>query len=270
MNYSVLTSVYAKEKADNLKLSIDSILKQSLATDDYVIVKDGPLTEELESVLKYFDERYECINIVTLNDNMGLGYALNEGLKVCKNELIARMDTDDIAIENRCELQIDEFNKDNKLDIVGSYMYEFYEDPNEIISIKKVPKSHNEIYEYGKRRNPFNHPTVMYRKSTVLKYDGYSDMRQGQDHELFNRMLRDGCKGKNIDKALVKFRSNIDMHKRRKSINSVKSYIKVIYDSWRANYSTIFDLGISIILQVGLLIIPNKIGILIYRKLFRD
>lgn len=270
MKYSVLASVYAKEKVDYLRLSIDSILNQSIKTDDFVIVKDGPLNKELDNILKEYQQQYECIRIVELKKNVGLGCALNEGIKYCKNDLVARMDTDDIAEYDRCELQLREFELDNDLDIIGSWMYEFYDDPDKIISIKKVPLTYYEIYQYGKRRNPFNHPTVMFKKSTIIKYGGYSEMRQGQDHELFTRLLLLGCKGKNIDKCLIKFRSDINMYKRRKSWNSIKSYFKVVWKRYKEGYSNISDVCFVAITQLGLIIIPISMGKFIYRKFFRS
>ena len=269
MNYSVLASVYHKEKPEYLKLSISSILNQTVPTNDFVIVKDGPLTAELEEVLQYFKERNDNINIISLTHNVGLGQALNAGLKACKNKLVARMDTDDIALESRCELQLLEFEKDPSLDIVGTFMYEFLSDPAEITAIKEVPTTHNDIYQFAKRRNPFNHPTVMYKKDTVLNNGGYSTMRRSQDIELFTRLLFKGSKGKNIDKPLLKFRTNENMLKRRKSWDTTKSYIKVILKSWKMGYANFTDLMYAIVLQFGMMIIPIQIIRIIYKKFYR-
>lgn len=269
MNYSVLTSVYYKENPEYLKLSIFSILNQTVPTNDFVIVKDGPLTEELDKVINEFQERYKNINVVSLPENLGLGSALNKGLKLCKNELVARMDTDDIALQNRCELQIMEFENDNNLDIVGSYMFEFTDDPGNITSIKVVPVTHEQIYKFAKRRNPFNHPTVMYRKSVILKHGGYSDMRRGQDIELFTRLIYKGCRGKNVDKPLIKFRTNEAMIKRRKSWITTKNYIGVIHKSWRMGYAGFNDLFYVSTLQIGMMICPVPVAKWVNRKFFR-
>ncbi|MDQ0243674.1 glycosyltransferase involved in cell wall biosynthesis [Bacillus fengqiuensis] len=269
MKYSVLTSVYYKENPEYLKLSISSMLNQTIPTDDFVIVKDGPLTDKLETVLADFSEKHKNINIVNLAENVGLGAALNAGLIKCKNELVARMDTDDIALENRCEVQLAEFEKDKKLDIVGSFMYEFYDDPNTIETIKVVPITQKEIYEFGKRRNPFNHPTVMYKKSTVMMNSGYAETRRGEDIDLFTRMLYNGCQARNIDKPLLKYRSNADMFKRRKSLTDTKAYISVIIRSWKMGYSGVKDVFYAVIMQVGAMICPAFLGRWIYKKTFR-
>jgi glycosyltransferase involved in cell wall biosynthesis len=270
MNYSVLTSVYYKEKPEYLRLSINSILNQTVPTNDFVIVKDGPLTDELENVISEFKFKYpKIINIISLMDNVGLGAALNAGLKQCKNELVARMDTDDIALENRCELQLKEFESDSSLDIIGTFMYEFSDNPEDIIAVKVVPTQHDQIYKFGKRRNPFNHPTVMYKKSVILKYGGYSNMRRGQDIELFSRILYKGCKSKNIGKPLLKYRTNEKMIERRKSWITTKNYITVIYNSWKRGYSGLNDLLYVIILQVGLMVLPVSLVRYIYKVFFR-
>ena len=100
--YSVLMSLYIKEKPEYLEQSIDSMLNQTVKPDEIVIVEDGPLTDELLDVLKkYKNEHPRIFNIVKSKKNLGLGLALNLGLKNCKNELVARMDTDDISKQFR-------------------------------------------------------------------------------------------------------------------------------------------------------------------------
>jgi glycosyltransferase involved in cell wall biosynthesis len=268
-NYSVLTSVYYKENPQYLRLSMESILNQTIPTNDYVIVKDGSLTNELDKVIEEYQKKYSNIHIVSLSENMGLGVALNTGLEVCMNELVARMDSDDIAIGNRCELQLKEFDNDYELDIVGSYMYEFIDNPDEITAIKTVPITHEQIYKFGRRRNPFNHTSVMYKKSVLLKFGAYSTMRRGQDIELFTRLIFNGCKGKNINKSLVKFRTNENMLKRRKSWETTRNYATTIYNSWKIGYASLFDFLYVCLIQGALMIIPVFIGRWIYRKFFR-
>jgi glycosyltransferase involved in cell wall biosynthesis len=262
-------SVYHKESPEYLSLSISSILNQTVPSDDIVIVKDGPLTHELDLILNNFARNYRNINIVSLEKNVGLGAALNAGLKECKNELVARMDTDDIALENRCELQLAEFENDKKLDIVGTFMYEFSNNPDDVKTIKTVPVTHEEIYKFAKRRNPFNHPTVMYKKSVILSNGGYSNMRRGQDIDLFTRILYKGCKGKNINKPLLKYRTNEAMINRRKSWVTTKSYISVIYNSWKMGYAGINDLIYVFVLQVGMMVCPTPIVKWVHNKFLR-
>ena len=120
MEYSVLMTVYKNDDPEFFKLSLLSMLNQTIPSNDIVVVKDGPVTDELQSVLDELSSEYpDRINQVQLENNIGLGLALNEGLKVCKNELIARMDSDDFSLPMRCEEQLKMFEEDPSLDIVG-------------------------------------------------------------------------------------------------------------------------------------------------------
>ena len=205
--YSVLMSLYVKEKAEYLKLAVDSMINQSVTPDEIVIVEDGPLTEELYAVVDEYVNRYSDLFTIVKNEkNIGLGLALNEGLKVCRNELVARMDTDDISKSDRCEKQLDVFRNNPELSLVGSYVDEFFEDPEQIVSTRAVPQTQAEIYQFAKKRSAFNHPAVMYRKSKVLGFGGYADLRRNQDVDLFGRMLFGGCTAHNIGESLLWFR----------------------------------------------------------------
>ncbi len=269
--YSVLMSVYYKEKPEYLKLSIESMLNQTLKPDEIVIVKDGKLTKELEDVIQYYSSVYPNIfTIISLKNNVGLGLALNEGLKKCRNELVARMDTDDVSLKERCELQVSEFIKNKNLCIVGSMIDEFYDDPTKPISSRVVPTKHEDILKFSKRRNPFNHPTVMYKKSEVLKCGGYKDIKRNQDYDLFVRMLHNGCLSMNINKSLVLFRANKENLKRRKSWVKCKSNIVMAYSFWRNNFSSFLDFLIVAVAQIVVFISPiwlfNYLSKLFLRK----
>lgn len=257
--YSVLMSIYEKENPEYFKLSIESMINQSLPPSEIVIVKDGKLSEKLDKVIEKYQNSYPALfTIVPLEQNIGLGKALNEGLKACKYELVARMDTDDISTSERCELQINEFLKDNNLTIIGSNIDEFYDNPNQIASSRIVPSQHKEILKFAKRRNPFNHPSVMYKKTEVLRCGGYGDFRRNQDLDLFVRMLHNDCTGKNIDQSLLLFRANEDNLKRRKSWTKCKSYTAMIYNFWRKGYSSFWDLIVVTASQVIVLIAPTS------------
>lgn len=166
--YSVLMSVYHKEKPEYLKQAIESIQAQALLTDDFVLVCDGPLNDALDGVI--FAKQQEMgtvLNVVRLAKNGGLGNALNEGIKHCKNELIARMDSDDIAYPDRCEKQLSVFDEHPEVGICSGIVEEFTTDPNTVDAKRVPPETNVEIVEFAKKRNPFNHPCVMYRKSVV-------------------------------------------------------------------------------------------------------
>jgi len=268
--YSVLMSIYHKEKPDFFIESIESMLRQTIKPDEIVIVKDGPLTPELDQVIdKYTDQEPRLFTIVPLEKNLGLGLALNEGLKRCRNELVARMDTDDISLENRCELQLKEFDKNSDLCIVGTWTNEFFDEPSNIVTSRIVPEKHEDIMKFSRRRSPFNHPTVMYKRSSVLDYGGYQDVLRKEDIDLFIRMLHNGCFSMNIPKPLLLFRSNEDNYKRRKTWVNCKSYISVIYKFWKMGYSSTTDLIVVVIGQILMFLSPIWLLRILSDKLLR-
>lgn len=268
--YSVLMSLYIKEKSEYLKQSLDSMITQTVVPDEIVVVKDGPLTRELEKVLQEYVDQYPSLfKIIDSKTNVGLGAALNIGLKYCRNELVARMDTDDISLPDRCEKQLEAFKKDSELVIVGTMVDEFNTNPKEVISSRIVPTTHKEIYEFAKRRSAFNHPTVMYKRSKVLECGGYSDLRRNQDVDLFGRMLFMGYKAVNIADSLLLFRSNNDLFKRRRSWENTKSYISTIYRLWKLGYSGLLDFIIVTMGQTIMFLCPLTVQNWLYQRLLR-
>ena len=214
--YSVLMSVYHKEKPEYLKQAIASIQAQTLPTDDFVLVCDGPLNDALDAVIaKKQREMGETLNVVRLAKNGGLGNALNEGIKHCKNELVARMDSDDIAYPDRCEKQIAVFYTHLEVSICSGIVEEFTSTPDVVDAKRVPPEAHEEIVEFAKKRNPFNHPCVMYKKSAVEAVGSYQDFYLLEDYYLWLRMLMAGYQGYNIQEPLLHMRAGSDMYLRR-------------------------------------------------------
>lgn len=268
--YSVLMSLYIKEKPEYLRAAIESMLAQTVQPDEIVIVKDGPLTAELEDVLAQYEVAYpELFHIVPSAVNIGLGKALNLGLNACRNELVARMDTDDISKPERCEKQLKVFAEKPELSIVGTFVDEFYSSPDQVVSVRAVPEKHEDIYNFAKRRTAFTHPAVMYRKSKVLEFGGYSDLRRNQDVDLFGRMLFGGCKAENIGESLLYFRSDDALAKRRKSWENSKSYIGTIKRFWKMGYASFTDYAIIAVAQTVMFLLPVKLQHWVYKTFLR-
>lgn len=224
MKYSVLMSVYRKEHPDYLHQAIASIQAQTLPTDDFVLVSDGPLTPELDAVIeKKAREMAGCIHVVRLAQNVGLGKALNEGLKHCKHELVARMDSDDIAYADRCEQQVNLFRMKPEISICSGIVEEFTDVPEQVEARRIPPETSSEIREFAKKRNPFNHPCVMYKKSAVEAVGSYQDFYLLEDYYLWLRMLMAGYQGYNIQEPLLHMRAGSDMYKRRSGMKYAKS-----------------------------------------------
>lgn len=241
--YSFLTSVYYKEKPENLRLSIESMLNQTAAPDQIVLVKDGKLTAELDAVIDEFAAKYpEVFTIITLEENKGLANALNAGLKECRNELVARMDSDDVSVKERCALSLAEFEKDTDLGLLGTGMYTFVGSPDNVIGERYQPADFNKIKKALRRNDPFFHPTVMYKKSLVLASGGYAaELRRRQDYDLFSKMVNDGVKATNIEKPLLYFRTTDDYYLRNKNKESCVNRIIVQKRIYRRKECSFFD-----------------------------
>ena len=227
-NYSVLMSVYYKENSEYLKQAIESIQAQTFPTDDFVLVCDGPLNQELDSVIKKKQQEMKNIlNVVRLKKNAGLGNALNKGIQQCKNELVARMDSDDISYPDRCEKQLMVFNTYPEISVCSGIVEEFATNPKVVESRRVPPETQEEIREFAKVRNPFNHPCVMYKKPDVEAVDSYKDFYLLEDYYLWVRMIMAGYQGYNLQEPLLHMRAGTDMYMRRGGLKYAKTQEKL-------------------------------------------
>lgn len=269
--FSVLLSLYIKEKPRYLQDCFESLLNQTVPAAEWVIVEDGPLSQELYQVLDTYQERYPgLIKRVPLEKNVGLGLALREGMLHCSHELVARMDTDDIARPERFEKQLACFEKDPALDICGSHILEFDTDPQHPNAVRKVPLVHEDIVRYQKSRSAFNHVTVMFKKSSVLRAGNYEDAPLMEDDMLWVRMLLSGAKGMNIDEYLVDVRTGAGMIERRGGIAYLKKYCDGRRKILETGFISRFEYYKTVVIQAVVALVPNSIRFLIFTKLLRD
>ena len=268
--FSVLMSLYIKEKAEYFDECMQSMLHQTVLPTEIVIVLDGPISGALKSILKKYKNKYDSwIKLIPLKRNRGLGLALAEGLIQTSYELIARMDTDDIAREDRFEKQLAEFHKNPSLDICGSHIIEFQGNINNKLSERRVPLKQKDIAEYQKQRSAFNHMTVMYKKSTVLRAGNYQHAPLMEDDLMWIHMLQVGAKCMNIDDFLVYARTGYEMIERRGGYEYLKKYIsgrKKILDTGYINY---WDYWKTVAIQVIVALVPKKVRLLFFIKLLR-
>lgn len=247
--YSVLMTVYKKDNPEYFQQSLKSMLEQSIPPDEVLVITDGPITDELQTVIDTLDKKYPgIINELRLNENVGLGTALKIGVPKCKHELIARMDSDDISLPDRCKLQLETFAKYPQLDIVGYSIKEFSSSVDNIVGERKVPESNEEIYKFAKLRDPFNHPTVMFRKSKVLSSGNYGDYRKNQDSDLWIKMLSNKAVCMNLSEDQFRFRFDAATFARRKNWQNTGSLIEIRYKAWRCGYNNLLEF---LIISVG-------------------
>lgn len=269
--YSVLMSVYHKERPEYLKQAIESIQVQSLSTNDFVLVCDGPLNDELDAVIQTKQlEMGENLNVVRLAKNGGLGNALNEGIKHCKNELVARMDSDDIAYPDRCEKQIAVFNTHSEVSICSGIVEEFTTDPNTVDTRRMPPETNAEIIEFAKKRNPFNHPCVMYKKSAVKAVGSYQDFYLLEDYYLWLRILMAGYQGYNIQEPLLHMRAGSDMYKRRAGWKYAKTQAKLFKFMKQQGFIGNGQYIKSCVIRSGSALAPNWLRKFMFERVLRD
>ena len=268
-NYSVLMSVYFKEQPNNLRQAMESMRQQTVPTDDFVLVCDGPLTDELDAVISEEQEKLgKVLQVLRLPQNSGLGNALNEGLKLCKNELVARMDSDDISRPERCEKQIELFERYPEISLSSGTVSEFIDDPVCPTGKRVVPITDEEIRVFSRKRNPMNHPCVMFRKSAVEKAGGYKETYHlFEDYYLWVRMLMKGYRARNVNDILLDMRSPADMYLRRGGKKYADDMLR--FHRWmkKSGWSSEAEYLIGAVPHAVVCVLPNGVRKLVYEKL---
>lgn len=267
--YSVLLSLYYKEKPEYLRESLDSVFNQTLASDDVVLVEDGEVGDALECVVREYEEMYPQLHVIRFENNRGLGYALNDGLKFCKHELVARMDTDDIAKPYRMERQVIVLLEHPEIGLVGSWIDEFISDKNHVESIRKVPEKATEILAYAKKRCPVNHPTVMFRKAEVTRVGGYQTKYFPEDYFLWIKMLMAGCQFYNIQESLLWFRYNPETFKRRGGWKYACDELITQWNILGMGFVSLPRFVLNVGIRFTTRLLPNSLRGVLYTKLLR-
>ncbi|KQB01653.1 hypothetical protein XV92_08810 [Vibrio metoecus] len=265
MKFSVLMSVYFKESASNLNRCFQSLYMQTLPANEVVLVVDGNLTHELYNCIDDWKKKLPLL-IVQLECNVGLGNALNIGLSSCSHELIARMDTDDICHKDRFSKQVELFLNTPQLSICGGYISEFYDHPDHIVSIRKVPCEHHEIAAKCIWYNPFNHMSVMYRKADIEEIGGYQHFPWMEDWYLWLRLVSKNYKTANLGEVLVNAQTGIGMIERRTGWTYVKSEWEISKKKVQlglARWPLVFFIFISRSIPR---ILPKKIAMALYLR----
>ena len=269
MKFSVLMSIYYKESPLFLREAIESVLNQTVIPNEIVCIKDGPLTEELNLVLYEFDKKYKnMFKFIEFDENKGLGEALRVGVQECSNEIIARMDTDDIAVKERFEKQLKVMEEKN-LDLVGSNILEFEEEISNVVAMRNVPNTFVKIKKFAKKRNPFNHMTVMYKKSAVLEAGNYKNFLWFEEYNLWVRMILKGSKMYNIQENLVYARAGKSMFSRRGGTIYIKREIAMQKDMLNLKFINIIRFSLNILTRTTVRMLPNNFRRVVYIKVLR-
>ena len=267
---SVSMCVYGGDNAEWFKTSVESVLNQTLVPNEIVLVVDGPVPDDLNTVIRKFEES-ELFKVIRLETNNGHGIARKTGLDNCTNELVAIMDADDICTPARFEKQIEAFHDYPDSDIVGGMITEFIDTPDNVVGKRIVPLEDIEIKEYMQRRCPMNLVTVMFKKSSIEKVGGFIDWYCEEDYYLWLRMALANMKFRNVDDVLVNVRVGKEMYQRRGGVKYFKSEAKLqkyMLDNKIIGFPRyLINVAERLILQV---LMPNKMRSFIFRKLARS
>jgi len=261
-------SIYEGEKSANFEACLDSLRNQTLAADEIVIVSDGPIGAELHRILKNASDL--PIKFIPLKTNQGLGLALNHGLTYCQHDLVARMDTDDICLPQRFEMQIAFMSENPDVAVSSGHIEEFgHGDSSQTPRIRRVPLTREQMVQWIKRRSPMNHPAVALRKSAVLAVGGYPVQRYAQDYQLWINLYSDGYELANIDKVLLKFRVSPDFYKKRGGLKYVGFEFRLQSNLYRKGVIGLSGFAFNLLSRSAVRVLPNFARGLVYSFLRR-
>jgi|SRR5690554_134598 len=264
IEFSVLLSVYSKEEPEYLDQALKSVwVNQTLKPNEIVIVKDGPLTQELELVIDNFAENAP-VQIVSIAKNGGLGKALALGVTKCSYEIIARMDSDDISTHDRFEKQIPIFTKD-KIDVLSSWSSFFEKDINNTIATKKRPEFDAEIKSFAKKRSPVCHASCILRKSAILKAGNYQHFPLYEDYDLWVRMIMTGAKFYNLQDYVYLIRTSDGQFGRRGGLKYLITEIRAQNKFRKLGFLKWNESAKNIMIRVIVRLSPNFIRKRIYK-----
>lgn len=272
IKFSVLMSVYKKENPSYMRESLNSVFNQTLQPTEVVLVEDGPLTQELYSLIDEFKIKHSNLKIVSLKRNVGLGKALNEGLKDCSYDYIARMDSDDQCYLTRFEKQISFLEKHPNIDVVGCLTTEFTDDGHggkNILSTKYFPQTVEENEKYSRKRCPVEHPAVIFKKQSVLNAGGYQHCLLFEDYHLWARMFVNGAKFYNLQEPLLYFRMTEDSFNRRGGWKYAINELKALRMFRKIGFLSEKQFLFAVLTRFPVRIMPHNVRKFIYNRFLR-
>ena len=266
--FSVLLPVYRGDRADFLRRSLASVtVEQTLPPDEVLIVRDGPVPGELDDVLAAA-RRGELsggvpVRVLELAENAGLALALDAGLEHVAHEVVARQDADDISVPERFATQLPLLAAG--YDLIGSAIREFSEETDTGGVVRRQPADPERIRRAMTLRDPFNHPSVVYRASAVRAAGGYEPLDLMEDYWLFARMIRDGVRATNVPDVLVRYRVGAGAYARRGGGRLLHSELELQARMHRAGITTTAQYVRNIAVRAGYRLVPTGVRRTAYR-----
>ena len=260
-------SVYAGDSHLLFKEAVESVLNQTQQAGSFIIAVDGPVGDKIEKVLIGLSSE-STIKIIRCAKNLGSGVSKKVAIAEASTEYVAVMDSDDICVRNRFEIQMAVLS-DTKIDVVGGWIEEFQERPGDIGLIRKVPLSPDEIWSYGKWRNPCNHVTLMFKKESYDLIGGYSNALACEDWEMLSRMLVGGLNIYNVPNILVHCRAGTNMVARRRTSREILGSSRSFWQMYKNRYFSLVHVFAHILVRVILRVLPSNLTKFVYKNLLR-
>lgn len=269
--YSVCMAVYYGNEADHFRAAVFSVYQQTVVPDEIIIVVDGPVSSDIDLILSELESSISILRIIRLEENMGHALARQKGMEAARNEWIAIMDSDDIALPNRFELQLKAIEQHPEVSVVGGLIREFVENPEVAVGMRLVPQSDADIKEYLKVRCPMNCMTVMMRKSHVQAVGGFIDWFCEEDYYLWVRLALAGYRFYNLQENLVNVRVGEEMYQRRGGLRYFKSEERLQRYMRKKHlispFRYLYNVAIRFAVQVAM---PNKVRGWVFKMFARN
>lgn len=264
-SFTILQSVYAKDTAEALDDSLRSIALSTQLPAEMILVKDGPISRQLSRIIEEWQKNCRFrLQVVGYEENKGLSYALAFGLKFVKTELVARMDSDDVCLPDRFEKQLRFMEENPEIAISSGAIDEFYENPEKPFSVRRVPFTPEAVLKGLKKRCPFNHMAVMFRKSAVESVGSYQTVAYFEDYDLWFRLLMTGFKGANLPDTLVHARIGNGMIGRRHGFSYARHELNFLRLERSRGYLSFGEYARALAMRIPVRLLPKPFLAFVY------
>lgn len=264
--FSVLLSIYKKEKPSWFRVALDSVFAQTLQPYEIVLVEDGPLTPELYEVIDEYQSKYPIFNIIKNEKNLGLGLALRRGVDASKTEFLMRMDTDDIIPPYRFERQMKKMEEG--YDVVSCWSQLFMDSFDNVICVKTRPENHEDIVKLAHRRSPICHAGTLFRKSALLRAGNYQHCKLYEDYHLIARLIMSGARFYNMQEVLYYVRTTPEQINRRSGLDYLRTELSFFKEFKKIGFFTTKDYFVNSLMRIVVRLMPNAIRQIVFTKIW--
>ena len=264
----MLMALYRGDRVNLFEAAVHSVFANTLPPNQFLIVVDGPIPGNLRVSLQKLQTRYPLIELVHLPENKGLANALNIGLQLVKFAWVLRADADDVNLPVRFATLATVCEENPKVQLVGSAILEVDEDAHPL-AIRELPCTAEEIHQFAKTRNPFNHMTVAYRLDAALDCGGYPNIFLKEDYGLWCLFIAKGYTAMNVKTILVHASAGMSMFRRRGGFRYAKSEWQMQRLMVQCGLKNHAQAILDGILRAGFFLIPSSLRGLIYLTFLR-